>query len=86
MDIEQFTDLMVRIDDEMNEISGELYGATQDSLPEDELKEALERGEKLLSEYQSLKKELKGGKLDELTRYGDDMDLIAGYIKSLKGT
>lgn len=85
MDSEQFTDLIVRIDDEMNEISGELYGATQDALPENELKEILERGEKLLTEYRRLKTELRGGKLEELTGYEEDMDLIDGYIKALKG-
>ena len=84
MDVEQFSDFMISVGEEMEELAGDLYGATLDPLPKEELDPLITQGESLLSKYYKVKKELKGGKLREVEEYEEVMNQISQYIKVLK--
>ena len=84
MDIEQFSEFMISVGWEMEELAGELYGATIDPLPKAELDPLITQGETLLRRYYRVKRKSKGGKLRELEEYEEVMEQISQYIKGLK--
>ncbi|MFK8017513.1 MAG: hypothetical protein AB8G17_18970 [Gammaproteobacteria bacterium] len=83
MDIENLSDIVVWIDKEMNDVLGLLYKATRGKLEKADEKKSVQRAELLLEKYESLKVELKGGKLEAVTAYERDMLQMRGYLKKL---
>ncbi len=84
MDSEQFSEIMIKLDSEINSLCDDLYGAVKRGLPAGKLSVLLVKAKDQVTEYEDLENTLSGGKKAELQGYADEVDEIRDFIGKLE--
>lgn len=81
---EEFSEIMISLGDDVNDLCDELYEALEDGISKDDGKILLTRAEKQVNEFKNLLERVGEGKKKEVMNYNSDIEFIAEHAEKLR--
>lgn len=84
MDSMKFGELVEKLLSDMNKLCDDLYAATEDKPPQEELAALIELGKRKIADYENLLEQVTGGKREQVMSYSSFIDEVRKYTKQLE--